>query len=67
MLDIARGRTVQFWVTVKVEHDANPGTYQGEIYVRHEEGPAHVIAIEIDVQAIALAEPGRTFAIRVWR
>jgi len=60
VLDIARGRTVQFWVTVKVERDANPGAYQGEIHVRHEQGPAHVIAIEINVQAIALAEPPQT-------
>ena len=60
VLDIARGRTVQFWVTVKVERDANPGTYQGEIHVRHEQGPAHVIATEINVQAIALAEPPQT-------
>jgi hypothetical protein len=56
-LDVAEGRTVQFWVTVKIEDDAKPGVYQGEIWLHNAPGRGGKIRIEVKVLDIDLLDP----------
>jgi hypothetical protein len=60
LLDVAADRTVQYWLTVKVDEDANPGTYQGEIRISHEQGKTDSIEIMVKVLPVRLREPPHT-------
>ncbi len=60
LLDIAAGRTVQFWATVKVEDNAAPGIYHGKIRLSDEHGTAYSIKIKVNVLGIDLIEPPQT-------
>jgi len=59
LLDIAAGRTVQFWATVKVEDNAEAGMYQGKIQLTDASGTTS-IKLQIDVLGIKLEEPPQT-------
>ena len=60
LLDVSAGLTVRYWLTVKVEQDAVPGTYRGEIQLSQEEGAGHRIEIELEVLPVSLIEPPHT-------
>jgi hypothetical protein len=49
-LSIPKGRTTQFWITVKVPADAAPGEYQGTLTLR----PANRPAAEVKLTAVVL-------------
>ena len=57
LLDVTARRTVQYWLTVKVDEKATPGIYGGEIQVRHEQGAAARIKMQVEVLPINLQEP----------
>lgn len=60
LVDVVAGRTVQFWLTVKIENDARPGMYQGEIRISHEQGQPYGIKIKLEVLPVSLVEPSQT-------
>ena len=53
--------TRQFWVTVNVPDDAEPGLYTGAVTVRPERGESRSIDLQLDVLPITLLEPDHVY------
>ena len=58
--DVVAGRTVQYWLTVKVADHAPPGIYQGEIRINPQAVPPYVVDLTVEVLPIALQTPSQT-------
>ena len=56
-VNVAAGRTLQFWLTARAHEDAQPGAYRGEILISHAEGETHRISIKLNVLPITLRTP----------
>lgn len=52
--------TVQYWLTVKVESQARPGEYRGEVRIQHSESGQHRVNIQVEVLPLRLVEPPHT-------
>jgi len=57
LLDVAAGRTVQFWLTIKTDKDTAPGIYMGEIQILQEQGKPHRVGVMLEVLPIQLTDP----------
>lgn len=65
-LDVAGGRTVQYWLTITVDHDDAPGVYSGSVSITLDKGPARKgqperqLRLRVEVLPVRLKEPTRT-------
>ncbi len=55
-LSVPAGSTQQFWVTVRVPQDAQPGIYKGTVELRATDVPPVGLPLEIEVLPFALEE-----------
>lgn len=61
--DIPPGTSKQFFATVKVPSDVQPGLYRGTIRIRPENAPESNIVLKVNVLPIKLLPPAKTYAI----
>ena len=51
VVEMPKGVTRQFWLTVKTPADAKPGRYKGHVTIEPEKGQAAVVLVELRVRA----------------
>jgi|GEM_PF-3408559 len=56
-VDIPAGRTQQFWLTVRVPKDAQPGRYVADVRVEPASGPAKTLRLKLQVLPIQTHHP----------
>lgn len=64
LIDMVSGRTVQFWLTVEVPQDAEPGIYEGQIQVSHDQSGPYPVMLTLEVLPVALVTPD--FRLGFW-
>ncbi|MDP7162099.1 MAG: DUF4091 domain-containing protein, partial [Phycisphaerae bacterium] len=62
-VDIDKDYSEQFWVTLKVPHDAKPGLYQGRINILVGGSVARQLAMEVEVLPITLLQSDAAFGM----
>jgi len=62
--DVAAGTTVQYWLTVHMDADAQAGVYEGDVEIRQEGAEAHTLGLRVEVLPITLLEP--TVTLGFW-
>jgi hypothetical protein len=62
-VDIEAGTNQQFWITLKVPEDADPGKYTGIIKLTISEGIIAEFELNLDVLPITLSDPALKYSI----
>ena len=61
--DMPAGVSKQFWLTIRVPEEAEPGSYRGKVVLRQAERKDYELPIEVEVLPFRLVEPRQRFAV----
>jgi len=62
-VDLKKGLTREFWLTLHVPGDAKPGDYAGRVEFRFADGKTEAVAVKLTVHPFTLTEADFTFGL----